>query len=127
MLSADLTDLLSSKLSPFISALFSPPEPALDSDANSSALPPAPQPGMLSRRGRGGGLMASGESQSGQFRKQLRRLHETVAATQPHYVRCVNPNAHKRPGVGGWVCMRACVRASLCVRACLRGMGCSLG
>jgi myosin heavy subunit len=38
------------------------------------------------------------ESVTAQFRRQLADLMGRIGATQPHFVRCINPNARKAPG-----------------------------
>jgi hypothetical protein len=54
--------------------------------------------GARRRRGGAGGTGLK-ETVASQFRKQLASLLASIAATETHYVRCVNPNVDKTPQV----------------------------
>jgi myosin heavy subunit len=43
--------------------------------------------------------MAATVTVSFQFRNQLDLLMATLRATEPHYIKCIKPNADKKPGL----------------------------
>ena len=70
-LTQDLVAVLQTSKSEFINGLYPPSEAVSQADKRSSL--------------------------SKQFQKQLTNLMGQLHATEPHYVRCVKPNAHKQP------------------------------
>eukprot|EP00897_Mesotaenium_endlicherianum_P004084 jgi/Mesen1/3703/ME000202S02791 len=81
---AEHQELLARSLSPFIAALFAPLAAAPADDAAASAA--SKQRNKFASLGR-------------RFKQQLAALMETLQATQPHYIRCVKPNARSTPAI----------------------------
>ncbi|GJP48240.1 hypothetical protein CLOM_g7505, partial [Closterium sp. NIES-68] len=72
--------LLHKSTDPFVAALFPPAAPAPADD----------------KAGKAASKFASlGRS----FKQQLAQLMETLNRTEPHYIRCIKPNARSRPGM----------------------------
>ncbi len=102
--------LLSTSSSPLVAELFGGTAHA-PAAATANGTPPLPPPngGGAPRAPSGNGALRSGgggaagsafkfDSVAAQFRRQLGELMATLHAMQPHYVRCIKPNAASRPG-----------------------------
>ena len=95
--SPDLAELLASSSSPIARGLFAQSGAALDDTtargrAASAARERAVTLGMREARG-----PSVRSTLGGQFRSQLARLMEALRATNPHFVRCIKPNAVRAP------------------------------
>ncbi|KAA0153961.1 hypothetical protein FNF31_06363 [Cafeteria roenbergensis] len=67
-----------------------------------SPIPASPAVRRLGAGGSGGAGRRRGKdtgTQAKKFRTQLESLMQTLGAAEPHYIRCIKPNAQKRPGV----------------------------
>ena len=94
-LSPDLLELVRATSDGFITALFA------QDDAEAAALAEAARAaqGGASARGRKGGGNRQAPTVTEKFRKQLESLLTSLAATQPHFVRCIKPNMAMKPHV----------------------------
>ena len=90
-LHADLEDMARASKSPFVAGLF-----AVDVEDPAAADGPGGRARASSAPGGGGALAATIASK---FKSQLQVLYDALLATSPHYVRCIKPNALKRPNV----------------------------
>ncbi|EKX34711.1 hypothetical protein GUITHDRAFT_158791 [Guillardia theta CCMP2712] len=96
ILGLDLQLFLTSRSSPFLRSLFAGSE-AGPGDTCSSPSPRSEVGGQLGKSWGRSSLPSAAESQSSQFKRQLRGLCEAIAATHPHFLRCLNPNPSKMP------------------------------
>lgn len=101
-LHADIINLLKSSSSSLVKKLFTDP---LFAPEQAQAAAPARGAGGVARRttaamGRGSadtGRAKQNVTVSMMFRQQLDQLVEDLNKTHPRYIRCIKPNAHKRP------------------------------
>ncbi|CAI5937089.1 unnamed protein product [Closterium sp. NIES-64] len=82
--------------------------------------PQSPLGDGQSPRGGGGGMRGSAGGRGGgsrvtslgrQFKLQLAQLMKTLSAMQPHYVRCIKPNAASHPAVFDWLSVASQLRS----------------
>jgi len=81
---SDVSEMLTASTSSFISGLF----PSAKREKRGS---------VKSAAGAKKGQMSQ-PTLGAQFQKSLLALMDIIVKTQPHYVRCITPNSHKKPG-----------------------------
>jgi myosin-5 len=93
-LAPDISDMLAASTSSFVADLF----PSAKREKRGSVVAGA------KRGGGGAGATAGKKGQmsqptlGAQFQKSLLALMDVIVKTQPHYVRCITPNSHKKAG-----------------------------
>ena len=87
-----VVELMAERTSPYVRSLFQAPSPAMPASAGEGLSTPS--------RGRSTIIF---ESVTMQFKKQLVDLMHRINAAQPHFVRCINPNAEKVPDVSKFI------------------------